>query len=54
MRHLRNARLAPRLRGGADGPLSRRCPVCEAAPGWRCVRFVAGQRVGMKKIHAGR
>lgn len=30
------------------------CPVCEASPGWRCTKTVAGVAVPRKTIHPER
>lgn len=34
--------------------MGRRCPRCEAAPGWRCGRYVGALWEPMKSFHAER
>lgn len=36
------------------GKRERRCPLCEAAPGWRCTKTVAGVAVPRKTDHKER
>jgi len=55
MRHRRTARLTMRLGGAVqDKDLAERCPRCDAAPGWRCVRYVGAQRMVLKNAHKER
>lgn len=55
MRHRRTARLTMRLAAPSENKdLAERCPKCEAAPGWRCVRYVGAQRMVLKNAHKER
>jgi len=36
------------------GRRERRCPKCDAAPGWRCTKTVAGMAVPRKNDHPER
>lgn len=54
-RHLRPGRYAQRLAAPNENKdLAERCPKCEAAPGWRCVRYVGAQRMVLKNAHKER
>lgn len=40
--------------GNREGDLRKRCPVCQAAPGWRCTRQMNWQTVPRKTVHPER
>jgi hypothetical protein len=42
------------LRTSVAGPMGRRCPKCDAAPGWRCGRYVGSLWTALKTFHAER
>jgi len=54
-RIIRDGRATGRLRGvGEDPNLKRRCPRCDAAPGWRCVQKRKWDTVTLKNVHPER
>lgn len=50
----RGRRIARLGTGNSDDDLRKRCPVCDAGPGWRCTREVGYQTVPRKTVHPER
>ncbi len=50
----RNPRYTGRLLGMPDRRLTRACPKCSAAIGWRCVAKVGSQYIQLKSVHPER